>query len=94
MSEQINIPTLRTKIKNGRIVESTTGVKIATVERTMPPILAWRYAEHIVRCVNQHDKLVAACEQAILQIEYLGEKFTKTGTGEAVLAQLRAALDD
>jgi hypothetical protein len=47
----------------------------------------------IVLAVNNHEKLVAALREAILQVEYLHAKFQETGSGNAVLAQARAALD-
>ena len=34
-----------------------------------------------------------ALKECILQLEYLGDKFQKTGTGEAVIARARALLD-
>lgn len=36
--------------------------------------------------------LIAALTEAELQIEYLHEKFSETGSGNAVLAKIRAAL--
>lgn len=51
-------------------------------------------ARLIVRAVNSHDALVEALQGALLQIEYLHAKFTPTGTGEAVLAKLRALLSE
>ena len=40
----------------------------------------------------RHDKLVEAVREALQQIEYLHAKFNPTGTGEAVIARLTAAL--
>lgn len=46
----------------------------------------------IVKAVNSHEALVKALEEARVQIEYLDDKFTRTGTSAAVLTQIRAAL--
>ena len=63
------------------------------------------YSEHEQRLLDQKSgeeladaafaaapDLLAALDEARLQIEYLGEKFGETGTGNAVLARIRAAL--
>lgn len=50
------------------------------------------HAALIVKAVNSHEALVKALEEARVQIEYLDDKFTRTGTSAAVLTQIRAAL--
>ena len=42
---------------------------------------------------RRNDELREGVKEAVLQIEYLSEKFGKTGTGEAVIARLRALLN-
>jgi uncharacterized protein YllA (UPF0747 family) len=39
------------------------------------------------------DELADVIKEAILQIEYLHNKFQETGTGNAVLSRLKAALE-
>jgi len=41
---------------------------------------------------QQNEQLKEGIREAIIQIEYLHGKFKPTGTGEAVLAQLKALL--
>lgn len=38
-------------------------------------------------------QMLAALKEAALQLEYLAEKFGETGTGNAVIARTRAAID-
>tara|TARA_R110000822_G_scaffold38988_2_gene107533 strand:+ start:2262 stop:2603 length:342 start_codon:yes stop_codon:yes gene_type:complete len=49
-------------------------------------------ARHIVHCVNNHDALIEALLDAKAQITYLQSKFQKTGTGEATISRISAAL--
>lgn len=53
---------------------------------------AYANARFIVLACNSHGALLEALEEAQLQIEYLSAKFPATGSGEAVLAKIRAAL--
>lgn len=46
----------------------------------------------IVKAVNHFEALVAALEESRVQIEYLDDKFTRTGTSAATLTRIRAAL--
>ncbi len=48
-------------------------------------------AERLARCAPE---LAEALKEAELQIVYLTEKFSATGTGNAVLARIRQALKD
>jgi len=41
---------------------------------------------------TEHQAVLQALHDAMLQIEYIYEKFQKTGTGEQVLARLRSAI--
>jgi hypothetical protein len=45
-------------------------------------------AAFIVKACNCHEELVAACKEAMLQINYLQLKFKETGSGNATLAHL------
>ncbi len=47
----------------------------------------------IDRAVNAHDDLIEALREAERQIEYLHGKFQETGSGNQVLARIRAAID-
>jgi len=53
-----------------------------------------RYAnyEANARLIATAPELLAALKEAVLQIEYLHEKFKQTGSGEAVLFRARAAI--
>lgn len=48
--------------------------------------------DKIDQLTKERDGLRDALKDAVLQIEYLHAKFTVTGTGEAVLAKARTAL--
>lgn len=62
MSEHTKTPWRLNK-KNGRVIESILGQKIATAERQEDAPLAWDNAAHICHCVNSHDSLVASVEK-------------------------------
>lgn len=47
---------------------------------------------HIDTMEAERDEIVEMLREASLQIEYLHEKFQKTGTGETVLARIRMLL--
>lgn len=58
--------------------------------------LPWRMVEtlhgpgnaaYALHACNAYPKLVAALQQAVLQIDYMQSKFTRTGTGNAVIAE-------
>lgn len=49
-------------------------------------------AQELVQAANAYPGLVAALQNARLQITYLHEKFKETGSGNQVLAQIDAAL--
>lgn len=51
-----------------------------------------RDAAFVVKAVNAHEDLVKALQEARAQITYLHEKFAKTGTGEATITKIDAAL--
>lgn len=61
--------------------------KFIATSRTDVPLLIAALRE----AWEKHDELVAACEQATIQIQYLHDKFKETGSGNQCLAQLRAA---
>lgn len=44
------------------------------------------------RLIAAAPDLLAACQEASLQLQYLADKFNATGTGTAVLAKLDAAI--
>jgi len=44
------------------------------------------------RLIAAAPDMLAACREALLQIEYLHDKFQDTGTGHAALSRLRAAI--
>lgn len=44
--------------------------------------------------IVRHDVMRAALNEARLQIEYMQSKFEPTGSGNAVLSRIRAALDE
>lgn len=46
----------------------------------------------IVKAVNSYAKLVNALKESRAQIEYLHDKFQETGSGNAILARIDAAL--
>ena len=49
-------------------------------------------AAFIVRACNSHDELIEVLKDAILEIEYLHDKFKTTGSGNATLAKIDAAI--
>jgi len=48
-------------------------------------------AAFIVEAVNNHDRLIGALQEAVLQLEYMQERMP-TGTGAAVLARSHSLL--
>lgn len=42
--------------------------------------------------LSSHEQLLGLVQKSILQVEYLHDKFKETGSGNALLDQLRAAL--
>lgn len=49
-------------------------------------------AEHLAALETENERLREASREALLQIRYLHAKFQETGSGNAVIAQLEAAL--
>jgi chromosome segregation ATPase len=77
--------SVNARVARGRGEEiSRLNARIAELERQL--------AEARDRAEAAEDQLRAAIGEAVLQIEYLHEKFHETGSGNAVLAHLRAVL--
>lgn len=50
--------------------------------------------DEIKELENKNSKLLDCIQEAILEIEYLHNKFQETGTGNTVVAKLKAAIED
>lgn len=68
-------------------------VLIAQVRQTDHGNEAEDMAAALAHRYNCHEQMVEAVAEAKLQIEYLHGKFQATGTGNAVLAKLQAAIE-
>lgn len=64
------------------IVESTTGTEDERQD-----------FDYIVEACNNYPKAVDLLREAILQIEYLHNKFQETGSGNSVLSKLKTFVD-
>jgi hypothetical protein len=59
---------------------------------TLIDFLKPEHADFIVTAINSHEELTDALEDAIIQLEYLDEKFEPTGTTAATITNIQAAL--